>query len=565
MPKNTGIVAVLLICIALLFFVTGFPKLLSTGWTTLSLSLVDIISNDGTLGGKAFLMTASANGGGEHSTGTWTPSSAGQPQNFSMTYDQLEQWCKFPMFKSGTKIYKARYIEVEGDNPIGCIGGCFDPNQWCYIQNHGTYGGGSSDMTGHYKYWCVGLDEYGEVGYFQDIAFMWKGQVTITSNKGTVSGVLGGLTEQNSIVIPDSSNNPAVWVKWAGNLVSGQDCSGKYPTTDVVPAYRYSDQRWNIANKQSLNYYNFYYTSLSNCLTNAADSQARQNCVDNVNASADSVVSNWNSIGDWVYASIDTSSASTPYARINTGLIQYPVLQFKIKADWVGIYAPCGTPTITQYDSSLSGIATNKLTGTATIRNDGSATSTFGATATCPSGISVDPIPNFEVTAGGTKQITYSVSASQAISGQCYLKVYDITCPNNQVTKPFWVEFERYCPITCTGNFVLDKVNCKCVCALTPRDCYTIDTTNCVYKQIPNCGGGCTLPCPDRYKPNAECNGCVCALDPNKAPEGYFLNTTSCNYEKTSGGGNWWDNTLLVCGGGLVLLGIFMALSKKRR
>jgi len=550
--------------IIFILFAGGYFKFLSVGWTTLSLSQVDIISNDQTLNGKAFLMSASANAGGESATGTWTPSSVGQAQSFSMTYNQLEQWCKFPILKSGAKIYKAWYKEVEGYNPPACVTGCFDQNKWCMIDNAGTYGGGSSDViTGHYNYWCVGKNEYGEVGYFQDIAFMWNGQVSITSNGGIATGTLGGLTEQSSIIM-NSAGIPVVWVKWAGNLVSGQECSGKYPTTNVVPAYRYSDQHWNIANKQSLDNYNLYYSTLSSCLTNAANSQARQDCLTYVNAYADSVVSNWNSIGDWIYASLDTSSVSNPYARINTGLIQYPVLQFKIKADWVGIYAPCGTPTITQYDGSLSGTATNKLTGTATIRNDGGTTSTFGAVSTCPSGVSVDPIANIEVPAGSTKQITYSVSASSALSGQCTLKVYDLNCPNNAITKNFWVTFERYCPVTCSGNFVLDKNTCTCVCTLTsPPTCYSIDTTNCVYKPIVGCGGGCSLVCPDRYKPNAACNGCECALDSTKAPAGYFLNTTACEYQKTIPGGMPdWVYIIIILGAVAVVVGMFMR--KKR-
>lgn len=541
--KGLAVAALILFSLFLAFALLIIPAVRSTvTFTTLSLSQVDVISNDQTLNGKAFLYTGSANQNSESAQGKWTPSSAGQAKDFTITYEQQEQYCKYPIVKNtGSPVYQAWYLEEGADTQHFA-----DANAWCRSltgTSTNTWAGSfcASNVLGvctSTKWWCTGLKQIGVTGTFQDIAFNWKGKITVTSQSGTTSGVLGGLGEQNSIVLPGSDNNPAVWVKWAGNLVSGTDCAGANPTTNIMPAYNSQTQHWNIGNQQALTTYQYYFNALNTCLYSkgSADSQGRQNCFAEMNAYANSVINNWNSIGNWQIAAVDESNVATPFVRINTGLIQYPVLQFKIKADWVGIYAPCGSPSITQYDGSITGTATNSYQGTTTVKNTGGSDSAMGASFTCPSGVSVSSVDAFIAPAGQSRQVTYQVTSSQAVSGQCTICVYDKNCPNNKECKPFWVEFKRYCAISCNGNFVLDGTNCVCVCPLKSRSGYTIDATNCAYVAIPQGQPGsqpqsCSLTCPNKYAPNTACNGCDCALDPSKVPEGYTFNATSCEYQ----------------------------------
>lgn len=571
--QNLGKVAIVAIIIACLYFASTSLNFLSVTFTPLSLSQVSYVSNDTTLNGPAWLGTVSANNGGQSFVGSWTstsPEFSGvnlKPDPFSLTISQMNEYCSYPMLKTGQLVKTAWYKETSGYNPIGCIGGCFDPNNWCMTQNGGTYGGGSSDpVSSHYTYWCVGFNQVGQVGSFSNIAYNWNANILLTSQSGSVQGTIGGLGSQNSVALNDQTGKPVVWAKWAGNLINGQSCTDKAPITNILPVYNYNSQSWNIPDTSALSNYNTALASVQSCVNTATTTQGRQNCLTNTNAYANSLVSNWNTQNYWMYATVGNASTSTPYASLNLGLIQYPVIAFAIKAAWVGIYAPCATPAITQYNGSLTFIANHPITGTATVHDTTGVDSTYGATVTCPAGVSVTAIPNFQVSAGGSTQISYTVSASQAISGQCTLKVYNQNCPNNYDSKAFWVTATQDCGIQCSGGFTLNPATCHCDCNLVSTNpCQGVDRNNCVFTTIPNCGGGntCTLSCIAPLRQNAQCTACECGLDPNSVPSGQFLNATACAYQTIPQGG---DNTLfyIMIIGGIVLIAVAVLTSKKR-
>ncbi|QLJ52865.1 MAG: hypothetical protein Sv326_0690 [Candidatus Fermentimicrarchaeum limneticum] len=120
----------------------------------------------------------------------------------------------------------------------------------------------------------------------------------------------------------------------------------------------------------------------------------------------------------------------------------------------------------------------------ATVKNTANVDAVFGAYSNCSTG----SIQNFGVPANGEVNITFFVATSRAFKGMCELTVYDVNSADHKTSAPFWIEFEKYCPITCGGTFVLDNSgdNCQCVCPLKEKEGYTIDTANCAYKPVSN-------------------------------------------------------------------------------
>ena len=567
-----------LIAVTIFILLAGgyLGKFLSVGWTTLSISQASWFSTDPQFGTGGWLMTFVANGGGEHAYGSWDHTDAAftgalsKPNWFAVNYDQLEQYVSYPVSTYKENINFVNYVELDAiTNPT------ITPVQvdaWCY--NSPNYGFKWGQYSNSMKFWCAKYTKYGEAHPFLSGTFNWKGKITVNSQLEEISGTIDNIG--SSIVIKNGAGSNVVWAKWAGNTVSGADLPS---TANVYPIYNFQNQQWRIANKAAYDMWKNYALNAETCLSTAKlDGSDPRFCTNNLNNVVNSIITATTNDPVFQYASIDASNVNQPFARINVGLLQYPVIQLKIKADFVGIWLPCATmsPQFVSVNTPTPVEATKPLTTTAVIRNPGATDAVFSAKVTCPSGISatkpVDSLQRdaYEIKAGQTVTITYTHTAAQAVSGQCSLEVYDNVCPGTKSTFTYWVEFTRYCAINCGPNTILQS-DCTCKCSLLPPvQCQQIVSSNpteCHYEAIPGCGGPvpCAIPCNAPLRQNAQCTGCECSLDPNAAPKDYFLNTTACEYQKTQGGGGGmpdWVYIAIILGAVAIVAGIFMR--KKR-
>lgn len=555
--------------ILLILLSGGYLNFLSIGWTTLSISQASWFSTDTQLNGGGWLLTFVANGGGEHAYGSWSSTDEkfygllNKPNWFSVNYDQLEQYVSYPVTTNYENINFVNYVEYDATyNPT------ITPSQldaWCYNENQGF-------MWGQYaysmKFWCAKYAKYGEAHTFLSGTFNWKGKITVNSMLEEVSGTIDNIG--NSIVIPNGVGSNVVWAKWAGNTVSGSDL----PTTaNVKPVYNFQNQQWRIVNKAAYDSWKSYDLTVVQCLsTKKSDGTDPRFCTNNLNNIVNSIIVATTNDQIFQYATVDITNINQPVIKINVGLLQYPMIQLKIKADFVGIWLPCASisPQFSQIDGTLLGTATQSLRGRAVIKNPGSVDAVFSAKITCPSGIIVTkPVDStlkdtYEIKAGQSVEITYTHTAAQAVSGQCTITVYDMNCPDVKSSYNYWVDFKRYCAINCGPGTILNEADCTCKCTLLPpTECQQIVSSNpteCHYEQIPGCGSPCLKICIVPWRVNAQCTDCECSLDSTAAPKDYFLNTTACEYQKKQGGGGGmpdWVYIAIILGIAAIAYGLF--------
>ena len=410
--KNIGIIVLILIGIlAVAFFGNGgkLPFAVS-GTSALSLSNVDLQSNNAFLNGQAWLLTFSAGGLGQSYYGTFSPSQikdsdGTQATNpFTISVDYADETCQYPISNTGS--YTPIYKNLQYKSWY-----CLYPssNIQDYITSSGfgsviLYGGQSWSP---FTCFAVGTSTQDQLGEFSQ---------TNVNQPYTISLNVNGQTATKTIDPLQGSGQGALgtfaYASWNGNLVSGAGCPN---SADYQPAY--VNGNWIVVKKQN---YQDYLSVLNNYPTGNPTSQTIQAWVTLVNQHSPSAELSQN-FGT-VTNSASINSAIVKYTTSSP--VQFPVTSLYIKADTLGIFTPVPDIRINSADSSCFRTGANGIISVS-IENKGTQGGTYTVFATCdnPFTISQNQQGSLNPRESRVVNLPLSASATQKQTGSCIVSV----------------------------------------------------------------------------------------------------------------------------------------------
>lgn len=334
-PKMVLIVLGILTVAAILSQFGDLSKSVAGGFTTLSISPADILSNDPTLNGKAIVLNVIADGSGEYASGTLSkgttlPSNNGVTANdFTIQISAISEQCTYPLERINTALYTF-YSQQKG---FGSILLSSDRDNaartWCDSLSGTTVGyiGFRSGNTAYIdQYYCVKASPtYSNANILQK-RLDWNGKVIFKTSDG------------KQVETPISNTNPLINInnvlygKWVGSITSGEYCP---ETSQAAAIYATGQQTYKIIDAFQLSQYRTKASNINyvwTCINNNADNVQR--CINEQVAAHDAAV---NSLpAQFRGYQISGSNAVMPLSK----LIQYPQFQFIVKADWIGINIP---------------------------------------------------------------------------------------------------------------------------------------------------------------------------------------------------------------------------------
>lgn len=436
-------------------------------------------------------------------------------------------------------------------------------NNWCYSQNGGFARVQKSCNflvnCEHRCYKKYAVQELGQQVTQTNIAYQEK--ITLTNMKtGKASIVsMSPLSTEALLTNPDNTNQIIGKVAWNGNLINGAPCT--YPFSEnVIPTYT-SAQGWFLIDQTTYSNYISTYNDVNNYV-GLSYAQLQQK-VDAFNTrSYQMAIPTSNAIfSQATFSGNDITGGQVSLPQSNP--IIFPSLSIYISTAFlpkIAIVQESGIPQLSISTGQQTGYLGDVLTYQGTVKNIGQATGRFTITSSsCTAGQSVSIVPSTtgDVAPGSSVPITLTVTSGGSNSGikSCVITATAVNDPTKTSSSTVSANWLVRCLKSCGTNTHLDSVNCVCVCDLPGtagvnwfwNSDQTACSTQCVAR---TCAYGqnqatcecnpkpdCTLSCPTKYIPNEPCNSCVCGLSVAGTPNGYFLNTTACEYQQIQGGG----------------------------
>lgn len=377
---------------------TGFISPFSVGFTTLSTEKISYASNEPSLNGPAFTLNAVLNGGGESAYGTVsiTPQiieqATGQKilKPFSLSVDSYKERCAYSL--SNTTI---EYFTVTPPQEISRV---FGKTSSVSLSECGKLAQETAstifvwEKTGY----TIGVGDVGTCllkksnGYFFDLPtpnydFEAKGRFMVDS-----------VTTPFTVTNFQGNTNLASFgnVRWLGNLATGSKCpeSGSEgikalygmfwpPTTIDWSWYSLPENAPNSADVRTCVGGSWGDTTkVSNCVSAYNTRAIRAVRPKSFNSVTYTSGINSNSPGIWNGSGVSNGkyilSATRPY--------NYPLLQFRIKAETLGIYTPAGKPAIVGVNPNpLNFDSGGRARLTISVKNEGSAQSSVQTWVEC--------------------------------------------------------------------------------------------------------------------------------------------------------------------------------------
>lgn len=445
-------------------------------FTINSISPTQVISNDADLNTANFIVSATANGGGQSIVGTFDAAEFKEWSGYEITYPlsiniaNVGETFIYPIRNDGTPLYKLRAVKVNRESywtGASCTGSdawkCFD-----LYDTPDQYGLGNDAIVKVYR------DEVGAVGSFDNPSIKWFGDITMTVQGTAITQKFDSATAQSLDFY--SGGEWKGTARWTGSLISGNPV----PSQDLYKAvYLKSRSSWTVS---AYKYYDEYKSATFSPL------KTKQFCLpDNSNCFYESDITTpitaYNSKVDVLTAQNDkityTGVTGTSFQQTISGgeqngnvissstfAVGYPVFQFIVKAKSLGVLIPVGKPQITSVSAPTFSSGDNTGTVTVTFKNIGTVTASFTAS------ISQINSPFYQqgtatpisVSPGASGTISLMIGHGTAVSGSVTgtVKVYDTNKPSNYDEKPFTTSMTE--PKTCTpGSFdVRGNIVYKC-------------------------------------------------------------------------------------------------------
>lgn len=507
---------------------------------------VDVISSDTDLTGVWWLVNANVGGlsGGLQSiVGTLTPTQTQQFTGYSTVYpltitaSGIEEKAEYKISNTGTQVKNIDYLIQLSDNGwISSTGDCKTYGLFSAKPNNAPAcpSGYNSDIRIDVE---KGKNNFGRAltnDYYTCVQICWKEtqvgvlgdiQPTRVTDKFDVTLSANGKTQTQTLTSDDRHKDYV----FGGQLLATADYPSNSVTGNVAPlatSYKaYYDMvqynRWALT---SASYYSDYlskYSTVKGILQTKYGANVKI-CTGDASCSFATPLAMINdfkaqvaTVSSAVIKMKDSDLSITQdqtwgsRSDLNNGKliinldrqINVPILNLKVRADWLGIKIDVGKPSITSINcQEFTAGTTSQIT--ASVKNIGTADGNFISSLNCGTVKQTYTQSSFQVNAGKTVQITVPIDAGTStggISDNCVLTVTDTAKSSNLATKSVTCKVDK--PVSCVEGDFYNENNCikKCVGGAV--------------KELKCCGSGSIL-----------------YLEQNKGDEfgGYYCSADSC-------------------------------------
>jgi len=422
------------------------------GFSTLSLSNIDYVSNDPEIGGEAWNLLVALSGAGESAQGTFTASQIQDTtdgvkaaSDFTLTTQVTANRIEYTIQNDFDQFYDVQY-SAKGASIIDIAAVENDcksnPNFLVFKSVLTTPFGGDTV--------CFVKQPIGQKGIIRDdFKRIFAADIT-TTKSGVPTTARINTIDSSSVRLGDFG-----LARWEGFLATdvneptprGQDVCALYVGSGSVSIPGNGWKLIDCSDYESLWKPSATATSIQACLAQTGSlTDVASRCRQSVNNNAALVLQGkqFTAIG----------GSGTTFSGVASGLPEsgkvildlprqftIPLLTIKLKTSYIGklsINAPVGKPDIVSASSDeFQSANTGKGFIRVTVKNIGSGAGTFDVSAICPSPFSSnDRIRTAQLQPGETDIVflTLTASVNQPASSTCTAKAYDIGNPSNYDT-----------------------------------------------------------------------------------------------------------------------------------
>ena len=403
----------------------------SYAFATLSIHPVDLIDYETHLKTRVWWLTVSQNQMSDYAYGSISSNNIKDPDSGATASKDLEirmkvdqETCSYtialgePIYRWDYKKIYLNYFLGECNEETGrtkCISNY--PNTKYIVVAKAPY---SFDC---YAYCFIPI----KVGYFGDIStpyLTFKSTITLKSGNEQYSATIDRM-DQTEVNFP----NDIAYARWTGSLTSGDECP-KAKEEDVGAVWLYKDGKWHFIDYSNYLTYKAKSDNIFNCINGVDSDDEASLCVNEVNSALDTALlpktfkSRGGSTAE-AYGSLDRGKV---VINLNK-LIQYPVINMYVKADWLGVVMPYGMPKIINAYSTPFDPSKGNGYIIVTVQNVGKAEGSFAVTAQCDYPFSIkstEYTPTLKP--GDTATVNLVLTAPTSTTkykGTCKVIVYD--------------------------------------------------------------------------------------------------------------------------------------------
>lgn len=434
MKKKGAVPWMILILIGGLLVVSSSSMKSVVGFSTFSLSSVNIESNDASLAGKQWVVGLIQDGSGSSLSGTFSPSQV-QSKNpsgesplygftFAMNLDKNQ--VQYPINAvNGEQVYTYNIYDI----------GAGYPSRQAALDNCVNNVGGGYDVVNPpavYGDWiCIQRFPLGTYGINGAQSYQFSAIATLTRADGNSNTATINNLDSTSVSLGDVAT-----LRWVGNLVSGQSI----PTpqqSDVCFLY-VNTYGWRTISCQNYQTWKSLSVDLVSCVsrTYQAGTTTSNSCIQEVNDKARLAQES----KQFVVFGGDVASTT---GALGSGVVslplskqfQFPSYVLRIKADYIGINTPVGQPDIVSAscpEFKTGGTGLIKVT----VKNIGTGSGSFNVAATCQSPVTSNDrsTVNLAMNAQTDVYLTAQGQADSATASNCIITATDINQPSNKDT-----------------------------------------------------------------------------------------------------------------------------------
>jgi hypothetical protein len=472
-----------------------------------SISLTTFDSNDISLQGQAWLVSATAGGNaGDYLVGyvgkADSPSS-GATRKYDVELDaqRIFSSCIYTPSPSQTDLFK---LTVKWKNCVNPL----DPScQARYLstaeaKSNCLGNGGAYYLEDFYHTgYCYSYSKVGATSTFDqnNINLDWKVAINIKSSGQTGSAYLYP-TSTYAVL-----NNGLGSVKWSGNKIGSQLC---VTPSSIVMARNLQSGASSIADSSviaKLGSPSHENSDVKNCLAGTGGYLLGSYTGDRLDL-AQACVAQQNNQVDAIFASdratVNPSSAFygarvlPSQISIDANMVM-PDLSFKLAVSWLGIYQPVGKPVWTAVISPVKFTSDSMSYLHGTLQNAGDAATTINYWVECQGISVVDAQQSVALSPGQYSDVQVAVKGSNMgttdSSFSCNLRARAANAADT-VTTVVTGSLAPIARLTCNAPFILDYSTNTCKCPLAGQAVpagEVFDATRCGFFPVPSaCGNG---------------------------------------------------------------------------
>jgi len=411
--------------------------LTGTGFSTLSASQAQVVTDSNVLSGKQWVITISQDGSGGSLEGRFSPEDikevtvTGETPQYPFTFkmEMTKNQVQYPISAiEGEKLYVVNIYDIGT-----YIGATREERLKTCIEK---VGGGFDVVNppGLYTSWyCLQRFEQGTLGKAAEGSVNFESKATLARDGSTpITANINNL-DSTSVNLGTVGH-----LKWQGNLVTGQQVP--VPTAqDVCFLNGKQSGAWASISCENYNTYKGKFANFASCVYSKQQQYKTggNECVQDINNAVTTAQQQKTfMVSGGTQAQTSGTLGSGQVVLPLPKQFQFPVFTLRIKADYIGIVIPAGIPKIDSVTSekfSTGGTGLIKVT----VRNAGNSLGSFDIAATCQAPFSSDDRTRVNVNPGQSADVYLKVFGQTATDATNYCRVvaFDVNQPTNRDEK----------------------------------------------------------------------------------------------------------------------------------